>query len=87
MTELSSSERKLMRATVIANRSTSQPLDVSSSEDQAAALVRAGYAQWYPPIEPLGLHAALTFTNDRTKITPTSRAQDWVDRYGPGADV
>jgi hypothetical protein len=87
MTELTTSQRTLMRSTVIANRSTGQPLDVSSSSSSAAALVRQGYAQWYPPIEPLGYHAAVAFVNDRTQITPTSRAQDWVDRYGPGTDV
>lgn len=83
MTELAPKQRTMMRATVAAV----EPLDVTDDPDNAAALVRVGYAQWYPPLLPISRAAAPTFTHDRTQITPTGRAQDWVQRYGPGSDV
>jgi hypothetical protein len=88
MAELTTSQRSMLRASVGLNRAAAgAPLNVSDDVDDAAALVRVGYAQWYPPLPPMGLAAAQNFSNDRTKITPTGRAQDWVNRYGPGSDV
>ena len=77
----------MMRASVTVNRTAGAALDVSDSGDTAAALVRTGYAQWFPPLLPISKVAAPTYTHDRTQITPTGRAQDWVNRYGLGSDV
>ena len=78
---LTDSQRQLMRAMVAAEQGAA-PVDVEDNLDSAKALVRSGYALWYPPLAPIAYTQRANI--DRTAVTPTPLARQWVARYGDG---
>jgi hypothetical protein len=84
MPELSTDAMKLLRATVKAHETHGFPHPVGSYDDEshehARALVRAGMAEWFPPLQPISRFIARRagrspFIADtirsRSKIVPT----------------